>query len=65
MTCEHCLHSILYNKSGMGVGLSVSAVCYPPTIHSFGIVRPFVRPSTLFVHLEPYLSTYWSDLMHS
>ena len=27
-------------------------------------VRPF-RPSTLFVRPKPYLSTYWSDLMHS
>ena len=31
-------------------------------------VRPFcpsVSPSTLFVCPEPYLSTYWSDLIHS
>ena len=31
-------------------------------------VRPSVRPfwpSTLFVHPEPYLRTYRSDLMHS
>ena len=28
-------------------------------------VRPSVRPSTLFVCPEPYLSTYWSDLIHS
>ena len=26
---------------------------------------PSVRPSTLFVCPEPYLSTYWSDLIHS
>ena len=25
---------------------------------------PSVRPSTLFVCPEPYLSTYWSDLIH-
>ena len=31
-------------------------------------VRPSVRslhPSTLFVCPEPYLSNYWSDLIHS
>ena len=50
--------------------------CYPPTKskgYSFGVVRacvrssvlPSVRPSTLFVCPEPYLSTYWSDLIHS
>ena len=41
---------------------------YPPTKsegYSFGCVRPSipsVRPS---VRPEPYLSTYWSDLIHS
>ena len=44
---------------------------YPPTKsegYSFGVVRSSVRPfrpSALFVCLEPYLSTYWSDLIHS
>ena len=44
---------------------------YPPTKsegYSFGVVSPSVRPfrpSALFVCLEPYLSTYWSDLIHS
>ena len=41
---------------------------YPPTKseeYSFGVVRVSVRPSTLFVCPEPYLSTYWSDLIHS
>ena len=44
---------------------------YPPTKsegYSFGVVRASVhsvRPSTLFVCPEPYLSTYWSDLIHS
>ena len=39
--------------------------------YSFGVVRPSipsvhsVRLSTLFVLPEPYLSTYWSDLIHS
>ena len=29
-----------------------------PSVHS-------IRPSALFVCPEPYLSTYWSDLIHS
>ena len=54
-------------------------LCYPPTKsegYSFGVVRasvrlsvrpfrPSFRPSALFVCPEPYLSTYWSDLIHS
>ena len=31
----------------------------------FGVVHASVRPFTLFVCLEPYLSTYLSDLIHS
>ena len=48
---------------------------YPPMKsqgYSLGFVRasvhPSVRssiPSALFVRPEPYLSTYWSDLIHS
>ena len=48
---------------------------YPQTKsegYTFGVVRasvrlfrPSVHPSTLFVCREPYLSTYWSDLIHS
>ena len=37
---------------------------YPPT-KSEGIVLAPSIPSTLFVRPEPYLSTYWSDLIHS
>ena len=48
-TCEHCLHSILYSKSGMGVGLSGSAVCYPSTIHNFGVVGPLIRQRFLSI----------------
>ena len=40
--------------------------------YSFGVVCssvsasfPSVCPSTLFVCLEPYLTIYWSDLIHS
>ena len=29
------------------------------------LVRPSIHPSTLFVCPEPYLSTYWLDLIHS
>ena len=49
-------------------------ICYPPTKsegYSFGrdivsasSIRPSI-PSALFVCPEPYLSTYWSDLIHS
>ena len=35
----------------------VLASSVPPSVHSF-------RPSTLFVCPKPYLSTYWSDLIH-
>ena len=41
---------------------------YPPTKsegYSFGVVRASVRPSIPSVRPEPYLSTYWSDLIHS
>ena len=49
----------------------IATIYYPPTKweeYSFGIIRASVnsvRPSTLFVCPEPYLSTYWSDLIHS
>ena len=36
----------------------VVCVSVRPSAHSF-------RPSTLFVRPEPYLSTYWSDLIYS
>ena len=48
-----------YGPSCLFVGCN-----YPPTKsegYSFGVLRP----STLFVRPEPYLSTYWSDLIHS
>ena len=32
--------------------------------YSFGVVRRSI-PSALFVCPKPYLSTYWSDLIHS
>ena len=32
--------------------------------YSFGVIHS-VRLSAFFVCLEPYLSTYWSDLIHS
>ena len=41
---------------------------YPPTKsegYSFGVVRVSVRPFRPSVRPEPYLSTYWSDLIHS
>ena len=41
---------------------------YSPTKsegYSFGVVHPSVRPFRPSLRLEPYLSTYWSDLIHS
>ena len=41
---------------------------YPPTKsegYSFGCVRPSVHSVRPSVRPEPYLSTYWSDLIHS
>ena len=46
----------------------IGPVNYPPTKsegYSFGVVRASVRPSIPSVRPEPYLSTYWSDLIHS
>ena len=51
---------ILFYRSTKSEGYSFGVV--RPSVHS---VRPSVRPSTLFVCPEPYLSTYWSDLIHS
>ena len=58
------------NGPPMGFGdLGGMAIYYPPTksegyFWSRPCVCPF-RPSTLFVCPEPYLSTYYSDLIHS
>ena len=44
--------------------LQLYAAYNPPTKsegYSFGVVSP----SALFVRPEPYLSTFWSDLIHS
>ena len=48
-------------SEGYSFGASVH-----PSVHPFRpSFRPSVCPSTLFVCPEPYLSTYWSDLIHS
>ena len=46
----------------------ISVIYYPATKsegYSFGVVRACVRPSVHSVRPEPYLSTYWSNLIHS
>ena len=76
---QHIKHLCFYFAGGIAQNKKQHIRCissyYPPTKsegYSFDVVRPClrpsipsVRPSTLFVCPEPYLSTYWSNLIHS
>ena len=62
-------HEIISTVILLSSAESFKEGCYPPTKsegYSFGVVRPSFRPFVLpCVRTEPYLSTYWSDLIHS
>ena len=69
---EKTLLSLLFYTDNPSFIQIFISTFYPPTKsegYSFGVVclsiRPSVRPSAIFVCPEPYLSTYWSDLIHS